>query len=69
MGSTPDGVVRREDVRNNQRVMFSSEEFVARLWERIEEFVPTEVESRAAVRLNELVRFYRYDVGQTFNWH
>lgn len=67
--STPDGIVRRAAVRNNERVMFSSAEFAERLWERVEDFVPTEFEGRSSVGLNELVRFYRYDVGQRFEWH
>ena len=36
------GQVLREDVRNNQRVMFQNEEIAKWLWNRAREFVPQE---------------------------
>ncbi|QDT43658.1 Poxvirus C4/C10 protein [Gimesia alba] len=67
--SSPRGQVLRKDVRNNERVMFQNDEIAAWLWERACEFVPQEFEDRAAVGVNEMLRFYRYDPGQQFNWH
>lgn len=67
--SSPQGQVLRQDVRNNQRVMFQNEEIAEFLWERAAEFVPTEYDGRSAVGVNELLRFYRYNPGQQFNWH
>ena len=67
--SSAQGQVLRTDVRNNQRVMFSNDEMASSLWERASEFVPTEFEGRLAVGVNEMLRFYRYDPGQRFNWH
>ncbi len=67
--NTPQGQVRRADVRNNERVMWNDEELAARLWERAEDFVLTEFEGRVAIGVNELFRFYRYERGQQFNWH
>ncbi len=67
--NTPDGTVLRTDVRNNQRVMFQNEEMAAFHWERASEFVPAEYDGRAAIGVNELLRFYRYDPGQQFSWH
>lgn len=67
--SSPRGQVRRTDIRNNERVMFENEEIAAWLWERAAEFVPSEYDDRPAVGVNELLRFYRYDPGQQFNWH
>ena len=67
--SSPQGQVRRTDIRNNERVMFESEEIAEWLWERAAEFVPSEYDDRPAVGVNELLRFYRYDPGQQFNWH
>lgn len=67
--STPQGHVHRPDVRTNQRVMFRSDEFATMLWERAIDFVPTEFDGRSAVGVNEMLRFYRYDAGQRFNWH
>lgn len=67
--NTAQGSVRIADVRNNDRVMFKNDEIAQWLWERASDFVPTEYESRNAVGTNELLRFYRYDPGQQFNWH
>lgn len=67
--TSPNGNVLRKDIRNNQRVMFKNDEFADSLWVRASDFVPSEIEGRAAVGVNELLRFYRYDPGQRFNWH
>lgn len=67
--SSPQGHVLRTDVRNNKRVMFSNDEIAAFLWDRACDFIPVEYEGRSAVGVNELLRFYRYDPGQQFNWH
>jgi len=67
--SSPAGQVLRTDIRNNQRVMFRNDEIAGFLWERAADFVPTEFEGRPAIGVNEMLRFYRYDPGQQFNWH
>lgn len=67
--NTPQGQIRRADIRNNERVMFQNEQIAAFLWERAEDFVPTEYDGRNPIGVNELLRFYRYDPGQQFNWH
>ena len=63
------GQKRIPQVRNNQRVMFKSEVIANLLWERASDFVPSEHQGRLAIGCNEMVRFYRYDAGQKFNWH
>lgn len=67
--SSPGGQVLRTDIRNNQRVMFRNDEIAGFLWERAADFVPGEFDGRAAIGVNEMLRFYRYDPGQQFNWH
>ncbi len=67
--TTERGAIRAADLRNNDRVMFKSEEIANWLWGLAEEFVPVEFEGRRAVGINELIRFYRYDVNQQFKWH
>lgn len=67
--TTAKGSVRVAGIRNNDRVMFVNEEMADWLWERAADFVPPEFEGRIAVGLNEMLRFYRYDSGQQFNWH
>lgn len=57
------------DVRNNARVIVDDEEFANELWQRIASDVPDVLKGWTALRLNERLRYYRYDVGQKFNWH
>ena len=67
--NTAAGSVRAAGVRNNDRVMFKNQEIADWLWERAEDFVPNEVDGRRAIGINEMIRFYRYDANQQFNWH
>lgn len=67
--SSPHGQILRTDVRNNQRVLFRNDEIARMLWERAADFVPSEFDGRPAIGVNEMLRFYRYDPGQQFNWH
>ena len=59
----------RKDVRNNSRVMLDDADRAAVLWRRCEVFVPKFLGGWQAVGVNERLRFYRYDVGQQFEWH
>ncbi len=67
--STPSGGMRLKEFRDNQRVMFRNDEIARSLWEEAESWIPNEIEGRRGVGVNELLRFYRYESGQQFNWH
>ena len=67
--TTAKGTVRLDNLRNNDRVMFKDNEIANWLWERASDFVPVEYDGRAATGINELIRFYRYQPGQQFDWH
>jgi len=67
--NSPEGTVLRTDVRNNRRVMFKNEQIADLLWERAIDFAPSELEGRSAIGVNEMLRFYRYEPGQQFDWH
>jgi predicted 2-oxoglutarate/Fe(II)-dependent dioxygenase YbiX len=67
--SSPKGQVLHKDLRNNERVMFENEKIAKWLWKRARHFVPREYEGRPAIGVNEMLRFYRYDPGQQFDWH
>jgi predicted 2-oxoglutarate/Fe(II)-dependent dioxygenase YbiX len=68
--TTERGVVIMEDLRNNDRVMSDDSERAAELWQRIAALAPQRVDRRwYSVGVNERFRFYRYDVGQQFDWH
>ena len=63
------GAVPRPNVRNNDRAIIDDPALAAVIWARVKSLVPSEVNNRAAIGLNERFRFYRYDVGQKFAPH
>jgi prolyl 4-hydroxylase len=67
--TTAYGPVINRRARNNDRVMFDDRELAQSLWERAAPFLPANLGGAHAVGLNERLRFYRYDVGQTFTPH
>lgn len=67
--SSPQGSVRRTEVRNNQRVMFADAKLAQQFWQRSSDFLPEEIDGRRVVGINEMFRCYRYDVGEHFRWH
>ncbi len=67
--NTTFGAEMRPDLRNNQRVMLDDVERAEELWSRIRDYVPLHRDNWAAIGVNERLRFYRYDVGQQFQWH
>ena len=58
-----------KDVRNNTRLIIDDTDLAGKLWERIVDYIPQRLGSWTACGVNERFRFYRYDVGQQFNWH
>lgn len=67
--NTIDGPVQMESFRNNDRLFWEDEALAEQIWEEIIDFVPCDLGDYQAIGLNELFRFYRYDVHQQFNWH
>jgi predicted 2-oxoglutarate/Fe(II)-dependent dioxygenase YbiX len=68
--TTARGPVMAKEVRNNERVMVDDADRAAELWRRAAPLVPEHFGGHwRAVGLNERLRFYRYEVGQMFNWH
>jgi len=58
-----------KSVRNNQRVMLLNEPMAESLWESLAPFVPSYHGKCRAISLNEMLRFYKYDIGQSFKKH
>lgn len=56
-------------VRNNQRTMVESPDWVALLWHRLSQVELPEIEGARAVGLPKDLRFYRYTPGQRFKMH
>lgn len=61
--------VLMKNIRNNERLMYDSEELATELWTRIQDFVPKETVYGIASGLNERFRFYKYFPGQEFKPH
>ena len=67
--TTSAGFVMRPDVRNNDRVIFDSEQLAADLFRRIVPSIPPRIANMAPVGANERFRCYRYKPGQQFKPH
>ncbi|HEX8659177.1 MAG TPA: 2OG-Fe(II) oxygenase [Hymenobacter sp.] len=67
--NTAGGTRVRTDIRNNNRAFYQSEELAGALWEKAQPFVPAQLGRSAAIGLNELFRFYRYQRGHQFRGH
>ncbi len=68
--STSMGVTRMESVRNNDRVIVDDAERAQELYQRLVRHLAPSFQHRwTPVGLNERLRFYRYGVGQKFEWH
>ena len=55
--------------RDNGRVEFFDKAVANRIWERLQQLLPSEIHSGAAVGCYDKIRIYRYKVGQRFGKH
>ena len=67
--STRGGAIMNTAIRNNDRLIADDPELAQQLWERVQPFVPSPLFGREAIGLNERLRYYRYEPGQTFKPH
>lgn len=67
--NTINGPIQMEEFRNNDRLFWEDEDLAEQIWQEIEAFVPCDLGEYQAIGLNEMFRFYRYDIDQQFNWH
>jgi len=58
-----------EEVRNNDRILVDDHELAAFIWPRVRDHIPTILDDREALGLNERFRYYRYKPGQKFALH
>jgi len=63
------GSVRREDIRNNDRVIFDDPCLAELLFKRAAPLLPATIGEWHLHGLNERFRFYRYGRGEYFKWH
>ena len=66
---TRGGEVMDKEIRDNDRVIFVSEEMANELWERVKDMMPLDIDGYEPLGLNERFRFYRYKDGQQFKPH
>lgn len=59
----------RPDVRNNQKVLVEDKFLAASLFEKAREHLVNSIGIYNLLELNELFRFYKYEVGQQFKMH
>jgi prolyl 4-hydroxylase len=67
--TTATGMIMRKDIRNNTRVMVDDEPLAEALFEWAEPFLPNPLGNWELFGLNERLRYYRYDPGQSFRPH
>ena len=67
--NTEKGQIVVETVRNNNRVIYKDPILADTLWRQLKPFAPVQIGNSKAVGLNELFRFYKYEVGQEFKRH
>lgn len=64
------GPIKREDIRNNSRVILDDVDLADRLWSKLRPHIPNPLLGRwEPARLNERFRFYKYQNDQQFDWH
>lgn len=66
---TAQGPQSMPTVRNNERVMVDSPEWVTRLWRRLDGILSLMPQGQGACGLPRQLRFYKYTAGQRFKMH
>ena len=61
--------VTLKGVRNNSRITFIDLELADMIWERFKPFAVNKFANSEVLNLNEMFRFYKYEVGQRFKRH
>ena len=56
-------------VRNNNRVIYNDTVLADNLWQQLKPFAPKKIGNSHSIGLNELFRFYKYQVAQQFKRH
>jgi predicted 2-oxoglutarate/Fe(II)-dependent dioxygenase YbiX len=66
---TEGGPRHAQEVRNNDRVVLDDTALALTLFEHARSVLPPTLDNWALCGFNERLRYYRYDVGQQFDWH
>lgn len=66
---TEKGQLIVEEIRNNKRVIFKDFSLAEEIWSALKLLAPQKIGNSKVVGINELFRFYKYQVGQEFKKH
>jgi predicted 2-oxoglutarate/Fe(II)-dependent dioxygenase YbiX len=58
-----------DHIRNNERLMYKDHDLVQELWDRLQPYAVQQYGESTACGLNEMIRVYKYGVGQVFKRH
>lgn len=61
--------VMMKNIRNNSRITFFDQALADKIWLKVQPFFEETYGDQRAVGLNEMFRFYKYEVGERFNKH
>lgn len=67
--ATSSGLQMMTGIRNNDRAVFEDADFARSVWERVQAYVPPQMDGCRVRGLDSRFRFYRYDPGQRFKRH
>lgn len=56
-------------IRNNDRILYENQHLAERLFEKSKPFLEQNIDLYKIKDLNEMLRFYKYSVGQRFKMH
>lgn len=58
-----------EEIRNNYRFSYDSDELSQKLFEKMKPYLSPMFQHHHLYGLNNRIHFFRYEVGQKYNWH
>lgn len=67
--SLESGAKMMKGIRNNYRIIHTDTELAFKLWNKLKENCPAEIDDSYAIGLNEKFRFYKYEFDQRFKRH
>lgn len=67
--NTSSGARVVDHIRNNDRLMYKDEQLTDEMWQRLQSYAVQQYGNSTVCGLNEMVRVYKYGVGQVFKRH
>lgn len=67
--NTNQGHIIMKSIRNHGRFSYDNDALSDTLFRRMKPYLPQTFRTKNIYKLNNRIHFYRYDVGQKFDWH